>query len=341
MGIVLPDRPVLSPQGFEDPLGLVAHLVAQVPRLVLQHQQILALHQDSSFAVLDFVAGVGDAAVDLFRLGTFEVGLEERLLSVDQLCELVQVLFLVDQEGNYLRGDLLYFGFEGGSFLRVAIFDHFEDLLDAVKFQVVHFFVEEQGFLSYIAGQFRERLQSRLGLLVLFSQGFTQLLLFFEHNHHAVMVLLQVLLIEPLVFRNIYLYFSLQKTQLLNGLGLLQLLILLELPLDLLVLLQREEVLQDPGVPDFLVLDEVVEKELQHGLLLLDELDVGGVEPAVLLQVGHLDSGVECAQSCPQPREVFVVALADDVERLHSHRVHHVIRHQERSLHDLVALDDH
>ena len=96
-----------------------------------------------------------------------------------------------------------------------------------------------------------------------------------EELDESSMVSFEVLLVETLLLREVDLDVSTQEAELFNRLGSRQLVPLLELPLDLLVVSQSQEVLQDLRVSDLRVFDEVIQEESQHHLLSLDKLQIG------------------------------------------------------------------
>lgn len=97
---------------------------------------------------------------------------------------------------------------------------------------------------------------------------------------------LKKLVILSVDFSDFHFDFSLEKAQLLHGWYLSDLIILLKLPLHLFVIFKREEVLHNPRVPEFIMLQDIL-KEIIQVLLLFGNILMAyfRLQPAKFLQV--------------------------------------------------------
>lgn len=103
------------------------------------------------------------------------------------------------------------------------------------------------------------------------------------------------------------------------------------------MLRQSEEILQDAGVYNLLILDEIIEKKLEHNLLSFDILYTGRAEPTVLLEVSQLDARIKIREKLPEPYKIFIISLDGEVEWLHFDSIHHIVWHQKGSANDFMS----
>ena len=104
-----------------------------------------------------------------------------------------------------------------------------------------------------------------------------------EAGLHFLNKLTHILIVVLLLAAEVDLYLAIQQAQLFQPLQFLHFLVFLEFALHGLVIFEQQEILHHPGVADLLVPQQVPHEELDHLLLVVDEVHIRVVEPAVIV----------------------------------------------------------